>query len=182
MGTPRQEQHNRTRFPYSNLTTHVCSLCSLCCSPVVSGYTFYQLQGVVGLSLDTSAQSLTGYHDVVLGGDTFAVQLQLAQALATACSTAAFMPGARALVCNAFTTFGDLYIVPSSPRFTKLDTSSSSDTYACDGVYVADGRAPLGLQFANASIPAAAEAAGAQAAKSMAALANAAAQVCSRGA
>lgn len=141
-------------------------------SPVVPGYTFYQLQGIVGYQLSTSSLNLVGYHDAPQ-----LPQASLAAALADACSK--FSLKANALSCNAFTTMGDLYIVPSKPRFTVLDMTSAADTFACDGVYVADAKNPFGFNGYDDddTLPAKVEAMGVQAAAGAQALSEAASKV-----
>ncbi|KXZ49994.1 hypothetical protein GPECTOR_18g15 [Gonium pectorale] len=89
--------------------------------PSVANYTFYRLQDVPGAYL---LQSLNGTIPAPVG-------------LGAVC-------GATPR-CSAFTTMGDLKVVPMAPLFSVMD-GSASDVLSCDGIYIAtDGRTLAGL-------------------------------------
>ncbi|PNH09186.1 Cathepsin L-like proteinase [Tetrabaena socialis] len=93
--------------------------------PAVANYTFYRLQDATGAHL--------------LG-----VLSSSPAALGAACTVTP--------LCNAFTTAGELKIVPAAPIFELMD-ASSADTLECDGIYIARSRSFTGLDLpANVSI------------------------------
>ncbi|PNH00156.1 Pro-cathepsin H, partial [Tetrabaena socialis] len=93
--------------------------------PTFANYTFYRLQDATGAR--------------VLG-----VLTSRPAALAAACTVTP--------LCNAFTTAGELKIVPAVPIFELMD-ASSADTLECDGIYIATSRSFTGLDLpANVTI------------------------------
>ncbi|GFR48722.1 hypothetical protein Agub_g10679 [Astrephomene gubernaculifera] len=78
--------------------------------PAVAGYTFYRLQEVPAAY---TIQTLT---------------VTTPATIATTC--------ASTMSCNAFTTLGELLIVPMKPVFTQMDVVDATLTN-CDGIYVA---------------------------------------------
>ncbi|PNH11242.1 hypothetical protein TSOC_001950 [Tetrabaena socialis] len=79
--------------------------------PAVSGYAFYRLQDATGAyvikTLDAAGSAAS------IGGECTSTRR-----------------------CNAFTTAGQLKIVPAVPIFELMD-ASSPDTLECDGIYIA---------------------------------------------
>ncbi|GFR45442.1 hypothetical protein Agub_g6838 [Astrephomene gubernaculifera] len=90
--------------------------------PSVEGYTFYRLQEVPAAYVIRTLSPAGTPTDI-----------------AAACS--------KASTCNAFTTLGDLLVVPMAPAFVSMDTSSDPSLTACDGVYVAASRPFTGLRL-----------------------------------
>ncbi|KXZ51752.1 hypothetical protein GPECTOR_11g198 [Gonium pectorale] len=91
----------------------------------VAGYSFYRMQDALG-----------AYSIKALDPATATTPA----AIAAQCS--------RTDRCNAFTTSGELQIVPIIPAFSVLD-GSAADAKHCDGVYVA-----IGKSLSGANVPA----------------------------
>lgn len=104
--------------------------------PAVDGYLFYRLQNAVGALMTrrgVPAPTSTSASAAL-------ARMRAVQALAAACDAAP--------VCNAFSTWGDLKVVPPSPVFEVLDSSSGSAFGACDGMYMRRQGSLLGLEYA----------------------------------
>lgn len=93
----------------------------------VPGFKFYRLQDAIGAEIRKSASAGS------------ALSAQTVQTFAAECSAQT--------LCNAFTTWGVLKVVTTSPQFEVLDVSDAAAYDSCDGVYVASARNPVALAY-----------------------------------
>ena len=95
--------------------------------PTVDGFAFHQLQNALGAFMGR-------VPDLPPTSGPWADRVA---AMSQACR--------RASLCTAFTTWGEIKVLPSDPLLEVLDSSPASQFGACDGTYIRTSGGVLGL-------------------------------------